>query len=182
MALGRRGQWANCKHLYFNFIVICRLDAKVDDFIYAPCFSFNEVKGILVNEILNHKSLQLVTKRGSHLNSKGSLPSFQCFWIALQWLYSGIKLQFHNMMLTSKLNFQTLLGPCILVTFFFFTCWDILWCQSIAFECIGWEKFEFHNMILTPKLNFQTLIGPKIVKFSQEQCILSKCASKIEHY
>jgi hypothetical protein len=70
MALGRRGQWANCKHLYFIFIVICRLDAKVDDFIYAPCFSFNEVKGILVNEILNHKSLQLVTKRGSHLNSK----------------------------------------------------------------------------------------------------------------
>jgi hypothetical protein len=53
--LGKRGQWANCKHLYFIFIVIqCRLDAEVDGFIHVPSFSFNEVKGVLENEILNH--------------------------------------------------------------------------------------------------------------------------------
>jgi hypothetical protein len=51
-ALGKRGQWTNCKHLYFIFIVICRLDAEVDDFIHAPSFSFNEVKYVLENGIL----------------------------------------------------------------------------------------------------------------------------------
>ena len=51
-ALGKRGQWANCKCLYFIFTVIFRLDAKVDDFIHAPSFSFNEVKRILKNGIL----------------------------------------------------------------------------------------------------------------------------------
>jgi hypothetical protein len=51
-ASGKRGQWTNCKHLYFIFTVICRLDAEVDDFIHAPSFSFNEVKRVLKNEIL----------------------------------------------------------------------------------------------------------------------------------
>jgi hypothetical protein len=51
-ALGKRGQWTNCKHLYFIFTVICRLDAEVDDFIHAPSFSFNEVKRVLENGIL----------------------------------------------------------------------------------------------------------------------------------
>jgi hypothetical protein len=46
-ALGNRGQWANCKHLYFIFTVICRLDTEVDDFIHDPTFSFNEVKHVL---------------------------------------------------------------------------------------------------------------------------------------
>jgi hypothetical protein len=50
--LGKRGQWANCKHLYFIFTVICRLDAEVDDFIHAPSFSFNEVKHVLENGVL----------------------------------------------------------------------------------------------------------------------------------
>jgi hypothetical protein len=53
-ALGKRGQWANCKHLYFIFTVIYRLDAEVDDFIHAPNFSFNEVKRVLENGILKH--------------------------------------------------------------------------------------------------------------------------------
>jgi len=35
-ALGKRGQWTNCKHLYFLFIGICQLDAEVDVFIHAP--------------------------------------------------------------------------------------------------------------------------------------------------
>jgi hypothetical protein len=51
-ALSKRGQWANCKHLYFIFTVICGLDAEIDDFIHAPSFSFNEVKCVLKNGIL----------------------------------------------------------------------------------------------------------------------------------
>jgi hypothetical protein len=51
-ALGKRGQWANCKHLYFIFTIIYRLDVEVDDFIHAPSFSFNEVKHVLENGIL----------------------------------------------------------------------------------------------------------------------------------
>ena len=53
-ALGKRGQWANCKYLYFIFTIICRLDAKIDDFIHVPSFSFNEVKRVLENGILKH--------------------------------------------------------------------------------------------------------------------------------
>jgi hypothetical protein len=51
-ALGKQGQWANCKYLYFIFIVICRLDVEVDDFIHALSFSFSEVKRVLENGIL----------------------------------------------------------------------------------------------------------------------------------
>jgi hypothetical protein len=51
-ALGKQGQWANCKYLYFIFTIICRLDAEVDDFIHILSFSFNEVKRILENKIL----------------------------------------------------------------------------------------------------------------------------------
>jgi hypothetical protein len=40
-ALGKQGQWANCKYLYFIFTVICRLDAEVDDFIHAPTLEEN---------------------------------------------------------------------------------------------------------------------------------------------
>jgi hypothetical protein len=51
-ALGKRGQWTNCKHLYFVFIIIGNLDSDRDAFIYAPSFSFNEVKQILESGIL----------------------------------------------------------------------------------------------------------------------------------
>ena len=53
-ALGKQGQWANCKHVYFIFTIICRLNAEVDDFIHVPSFSFNEVKCILQNRIIRH--------------------------------------------------------------------------------------------------------------------------------
>jgi hypothetical protein len=51
-ALDKRGQWANCKHLYFVFIVIGSLDSDRDAFILAPNFSLNEVKRILESGIL----------------------------------------------------------------------------------------------------------------------------------
>jgi hypothetical protein len=53
-ALGKQGQWPNCKHLYFIFIVICGLNPDIDDFMHASSFSFNEVKRVLLNGILNH--------------------------------------------------------------------------------------------------------------------------------
>jgi hypothetical protein len=51
-ALDKRGQWANCKHLYFVFTVIGSLDSDRDAFIHAPNFSLNEVKRILESGIL----------------------------------------------------------------------------------------------------------------------------------
>jgi hypothetical protein len=54
-SLGKRGQWANCKHLYFVFIVIGSLDSDRDAFIHAPIFSFNEVKQILESSILANR-------------------------------------------------------------------------------------------------------------------------------
>jgi hypothetical protein len=55
-SLEKRGQWANCKHLYFVFTVLGSLDSNRDAFIHAPSFSFNELKqvlesGILINRI-----------------------------------------------------------------------------------------------------------------------------------
>ena len=52
--LGKRGIWANCKHLYFIFTVICNLQPASDVFIHAPTLSFNEVKQVLLCGILNH--------------------------------------------------------------------------------------------------------------------------------
>jgi hypothetical protein len=51
-SLGKRGQWTNCKHLYFVFTVIGSLDSVRDAFIHTPSFSFNEVKRILETGIL----------------------------------------------------------------------------------------------------------------------------------
>ena len=51
-SLEGRGQWAYCKHMYFIFTVICGLDGEVETFLYAPSFSFNEVKRVLLSGIL----------------------------------------------------------------------------------------------------------------------------------
>jgi hypothetical protein len=51
-ALGKRGQWANCKHLYYVFTIICGLDPDSDTFIHAANFSFNEVKQIIQSGLL----------------------------------------------------------------------------------------------------------------------------------
>jgi hypothetical protein len=54
-SLGKHGGWASCKHLYFVFIVIGSLKSERDAFIYAPSFSFNEVKQILEIGILAYR-------------------------------------------------------------------------------------------------------------------------------
>ena len=42
-AIGRRGMYVNCKHLYYVFRFLCKLDYKVDTFIHAPTLSMDEV-------------------------------------------------------------------------------------------------------------------------------------------
>jgi hypothetical protein len=54
-SLGKRGQWANCKHAYFVFTVIGSLDSERDAFIHAPSFSFNKVKRILESDVLANR-------------------------------------------------------------------------------------------------------------------------------
>ena len=51
-SFGKRGQWANCKHLYFYFTIIGNLDSNRDAFIHVLSFSFNEVKQVLESGIL----------------------------------------------------------------------------------------------------------------------------------
>jgi hypothetical protein len=54
-SLGKHGQWANCKHLFFVFTVIGNLDSHRDAFIHTPSFSFNKVKWILESGILANR-------------------------------------------------------------------------------------------------------------------------------
>jgi len=52
--LGKRETWANCKHLYYVFTVICNLQRASDAFIHAASFSFNKVKAVLLSGILSY--------------------------------------------------------------------------------------------------------------------------------
>ena len=45
--LGKKGQWRYCKHVYYIFHYFCKMDYKVDTFMHAPSFSYNEVMHIL---------------------------------------------------------------------------------------------------------------------------------------
>jgi hypothetical protein len=56
-SLGKRGQWANCKHFYFVFTILGSLDSDRDAFILVPSFSFNEVKQVLESGILANRIL-----------------------------------------------------------------------------------------------------------------------------
>ena len=52
---GRQGfAYKHCKHLYYIFAKVCALDPKVDLFIHAPTFSFNEIRLVLERGILIH--------------------------------------------------------------------------------------------------------------------------------
>jgi hypothetical protein len=48
----KRNSFMYCKHLYFIFVKVSNADPKVDLFIHAPTFSFNEVKLILEGGLL----------------------------------------------------------------------------------------------------------------------------------
>ena len=48
----KRNLFLHYKHLYFIFVKVSNVDHEVDLFIYAPIFSFNEVKLILEGGLL----------------------------------------------------------------------------------------------------------------------------------
>jgi hypothetical protein len=43
-SIGKRGQYVNCKHLYYIFRYFCKMNCKGDKFIHSSSFSFIEVK------------------------------------------------------------------------------------------------------------------------------------------
>jgi hypothetical protein len=56
--LGRRGcPFRPCKHLYYLYIQVCKLEADHDLFMHAPTLSFKEVKTILERGILAHATV-----------------------------------------------------------------------------------------------------------------------------
>ena len=55
---GMRGvAFKYCKHLYYIFVMVCTPDLKLDLFIHAPTFSFNEIKLVLKSGILTTSTL-----------------------------------------------------------------------------------------------------------------------------
>jgi hypothetical protein len=47
-SIGKRGQYVNCKHLYYIFRYFCKMNCEDDKFIHSSSLSFNEVKQLLV--------------------------------------------------------------------------------------------------------------------------------------
>ena len=47
-SIGKRGMYINCKHLYYIFRCLCKLDYKKDTFIHAPTLNWDEVKQVLL--------------------------------------------------------------------------------------------------------------------------------------
>lgn len=47
-SLGKKGQWVNCKHMYYIFRFLCNLEYQTAPFIHALNFSYNEVMRIFV--------------------------------------------------------------------------------------------------------------------------------------
>jgi hypothetical protein len=52
----KQNSYMNCKHVYYIFIKVLNLDAKVNLFIHTPTFSFNEVKLILEGGLLTQST------------------------------------------------------------------------------------------------------------------------------
>ena len=46
-SIGKRGKYVNCKHLYYIFRYLCKVDANKDKFIHAPSLSMDEVMILL---------------------------------------------------------------------------------------------------------------------------------------
>jgi hypothetical protein len=47
-SIGKRGQYVNCKHLYYIFCYFYKMNCESNKFIHSPSFSFNEFKQLLV--------------------------------------------------------------------------------------------------------------------------------------
>ena len=46
-SLGKKRKWVYCKHLYYVFRFLCKVDYGNDKFIHAPTYSYNEVMRLL---------------------------------------------------------------------------------------------------------------------------------------
>jgi hypothetical protein len=46
-ALGKKGKWMYCKHFYYVFRFLCKVDSDSDKFIHAPTYTYNEVMRLL---------------------------------------------------------------------------------------------------------------------------------------
>ena len=45
--LGKKRKWMSCKHLYYVFSFLCKVDYESDKCIHAPTYTYNEVKRLL---------------------------------------------------------------------------------------------------------------------------------------
>jgi hypothetical protein len=46
-SLGNKEKWVYCKHLYYVFRFLCKMNYDSDKFIHAPTYSYNEVMRLL---------------------------------------------------------------------------------------------------------------------------------------
>ena len=46
-ALGKKGRWVYCKHLYYVFRFLCKVNYESDKFIHASTYTYNEVMHLL---------------------------------------------------------------------------------------------------------------------------------------
>ena len=46
-ALGKKAKWVYCKHLYYVFRYLCKVDYGSDKFIHTPMFTYNKVLPLL---------------------------------------------------------------------------------------------------------------------------------------
>jgi hypothetical protein len=46
-ALGKKGKLMYCKHLYYVFRFLSKVDSESDKFIHAPTYTYNEVMRLL---------------------------------------------------------------------------------------------------------------------------------------
>ena len=46
-SLGEKGKWVYCKHLYYVFRILCKMDYDSEKFIHPPMYPYNEVMRLL---------------------------------------------------------------------------------------------------------------------------------------
>lgn len=57
---GKRGQWVSCKHMYYMFKYLCKVEYALDKFIHAPTFNYNKVmcvpklSGVVIESFFIH--------------------------------------------------------------------------------------------------------------------------------
>ena len=60
LAMRKRGQWISCKHLYYVFGYICKIDYAIDGLIHPPTFRFNEVMHLQMLKMILHLTMNTI--------------------------------------------------------------------------------------------------------------------------